>query len=184
MKSVFSGKLSPLAKGSKMANTEHYAGGSEIHPIDIVESIVKHRSWDFDRVGDDQIAMMVEGKWRTYSLNLAWSGFDETLRLICTFDLEPPREKLSELYEALNLANDDCWTGGFSFWQEHHLMVFRYGLVLSGGAIVSTDQIDHLLHMAVTACERYYPAFQLTCWGDQSPSSAMDVAIAEAYGRA
>ena len=184
MKSVFSGKLSPLAKGSKMANTEHYAGGSEIHPIDIVESIVKHRSWDFDRVGDDQIAMMVEGKWRTYSLNLAWSGFDETLRLICTFDLEPPREKLSALYEALNLANDDCWTGGFSFWQEHHLMVFRYGLVLSGGAIVSTDQIDHLLHMAVTACERYYPAFQLTCWGDQSPSSAMDVAIAEAYGRA
>ena len=167
-----------------MANTEHYAGGSEIHPIDIVESIVKHRSWDFDRVGDDQIAMMVEGKWRTYSLNLAWSGFDETLRLICTFDLEPPREKLSALYEALNLANDDCWTGGFSFWQEHHLMVFRYGLVLSGGAIVSTDQIDHLLHMAVTACERYYPAFQLTCWGDQSPSSAMDVAIAEAYGRA
>ena len=167
-----------------MANTEHYAGGSEIHPIDIVESIVKHRLWDFDRVGDDQIAMMVEGKWRTYSLNLAWSGFDETLRLICTFDLEPPREKLSALYEALNLANDDCWTGGFSFWQEHHLMVFRYGLVLSGGAIVSTDQIDHLLHMAVTACERYYPAFQLTCWGDQSPSSAMDVAIAEAYGRA
>ena len=52
------------------------------------------------------------------------------------------------------------------------------------GAIVSEDQIDHLLHMAATTCERYYPAFQLACWGDQTPSSAMDVAIAEAYGHA
>jgi hypothetical protein len=38
--------------------------------------------------------------------------------------------------------------------------------------------------MAATTCERYYPAFQLACWGDQTPTSAMDVAIAEAYGHA
>jgi hypothetical protein len=167
-----------------MANAEHYLSGSEIHPIDIVENLAQHRSWDFDRVTEDQIAMMVEGTWRTYSINLAWSEQDETLRLICTFDMEPPKEKMSELYEALNLANDDCWTGGFSFWKEHRLMVFRYGLVLSGGALAGPEQINHLLHMAVTACERYYPAFQLTCWGDQTPAMAMDVAIAEAYGRA
>lgn len=167
-----------------MADTKHYLSDSEIHPIDIVENLIKNRSWDFDRVGDDQIAMMVEGKWRTYSVNLAWSGYDETLRLVSSFDLDPPKEKLPELFEALNLANDDCWTGGFSYWREHKMMVFRYGLVLSGGAIVSADQIDHLLHMAVTACERYYPAFQLACWGDQTPASAMDVAIAEAYGHA
>ena len=167
-----------------MADTEHYLSESEIHPIDIVENLIKNRSWDFDRVGDDQIAMMVEGKWRTYSVNLAWSGYDETLRLVSSFDLDPPKEKLPELFEALNLANDDCLTGGFSYWREHKMMVFRYGLVLSGGAIVSADQIDHLLHMAVTACERYYPAFQLACWGDQTPASAMDVAIAEAYGHA
>ncbi|MDB4085558.1 YbjN domain-containing protein [Amylibacter sp.] len=167
-----------------MADTKHYLSDSEIHPIDIVENLIKDRSWDFDRVGDDQIAMMVEGKWRTYSVNLAWSAYDETLRLISSFDMDPPKEKLPELFEALNLANDDCWTGGFSYWKDHKMMVFRYGLVLSGGAIVSVDQIDHLLHMAATTCERYYPAFQLACWGDQTPSSAMDVAIAEAYGHA
>jgi len=119
-----------------VADTEHYLSDSEIHPIDIVENLIKNRSWDFDRVGDDQIAMMVEGKWRTYSVNLAWSAYDETLRLISSFDLDPPKEKLPELFEALNLANDDCWTGGFSYWKDHKMMVFRYGLVLSGGAIV------------------------------------------------
>jgi hypothetical protein len=36
----------------------------------------------------------------------------------------------------------------------------------------------------LTASERYYPAFQLAIWGDKSPRDAMQVAIAEAYGRA
>jgi len=54
----------------------------EIHPIDIVETLAQHHAWEFDRVGDDQIAMAVEGQWRSYSLTLAWSGRDETLRLI------------------------------------------------------------------------------------------------------
>ncbi|MFZ8941980.1 MAG: diacylglyceryl transferase, partial [Gemmobacter sp.] len=37
---------------------------------------------------------------------------------------------------------------------------------------------------AVMACERYYPAFQLVGWGGRSPEAALEVAIAEAYGRA
>jgi hypothetical protein len=34
------------------------------------------------------------------------------------------------------------------------------------------------------SAERYYPAFQLLIWGDRSPKDALQVAIAEAYGRA
>jgi hypothetical protein len=34
------------------------------------------------------------------------------------------------------------------------------------------------------SAERFYPAFQLAAWGDQTPAEAMKVAIAEAYGRA
>ena len=50
----------------------------EIHPIDIVEHIAEHHEWEFDRIEENQIAMAVEAQWRTYSLTLAWSGFDET----------------------------------------------------------------------------------------------------------
>ena len=45
----------------------------DMHPIDIVETLAEHHAWEFDRVTDDQIAMSVEGQWRTYSLTLAWS---------------------------------------------------------------------------------------------------------------
>ncbi|MDE0590264.1 YbjN domain-containing protein [Halocynthiibacter sp. C4] len=167
-----------------MSLTEDFFGSDDIHPIDMVETLAQHHAWEFDRVADDQIAMAVEGQWRTYSITLAWSPQDETLRLICTFEMDPPEEKLPKFFEMLNLVNDACWAGAFTYWHEQRLMVYRYGLVLSGGQQAGVEQIDTLISAAVMSSERYYPAFQLVNWGNQSPEEAMQVAIAEAYGRA
>ena len=166
-----------------MALSEQYLE-EDLHPIDIVEHLAEHHDWDFDRIGDDQIAMAVEAQWRTYSITLAWSGYDETLRLVCTFEMDPPEEKLMQLYELLNSINDQCWAGSFTYWREQKMMVYRYGLVLSGGQVAGPDQIDTMINAAVMSAERYYPAVQLVVWGDQSAKQAMQVAIAEAYGRA
>ncbi len=167
-----------------MSLSEQYLSNEDLHPIDIVEHLAEHHEWDFDRVADDQIAMAVVGQWRTYSITLAWSGYDETLRLICTFEMEPPEERLPAVYETLNKTNDMCWAGAFTYWQEQRLMVFRYGLVLAGGQFANAEQIDTMIGTAVMSAERYYPAFQLVAWGDRSADEAMQVAIAEAYGRA
>ena len=166
-----------------MALSEHMLD-DEIHPIDIVEHLAAYNEWDFDRIADDQIAMAVEGQWRTYSITLAWSNYDETLRMVCTFEMEPPEEKVAGLYELLNHINDQCWAGAFTYWAEQKLMVYRYGLVLAGGQIASADQIDTMIGAAVVSAERYYPALQMLVWGDRTPQEAMKVAIAEAYGRA
>jgi len=167
-----------------MSVSEDFLTSGEIHPIDIVESLAENHDWDFDRVTDDQIAMAVEGQWRTYSFTLAWSEQDETLRLICTFEMEPPEDKISALYDVLNRCNDMVWTGAFTYWSEQKLMVWRYGLCLAGGQIAGPEQIDRLISSAVMAAERFYPAFQLVSWAEKSPADAMKVAIAEAYGRA
>ncbi len=156
----------------------------DLHPIDIVEHLAEHHDWDFDRIGDDQIAMAVEGQWRTYSITLAWSNYDETLRMVCSFEMDPPSERESELYELLNKMNDQCWAGAFTYWANQKLMVYRYGLVLAGGQTASPEQIDTMITAAVLSAERYYPAIQLVTWGNREPEDAMQVAIAEAYGRA
>jgi hypothetical protein len=167
-----------------MSLSESYLSEDSIHPIDMVETLAEHHEWEFDRVTEDQIAMAVEGQWKTYSLTLAWNPQDETLRLICTFEMEPPAARMGELYEVLNRANDLVWTGAFTYWEEQKLMVWRYGLLLSGGLPAGAEQIDRLIASAVMAAERFYPAFQLVAWSDHSPAAAMQVAIAEAYGRA
>lgn len=166
-----------------MALSEQYLD-DEIHPIDIVENLAAFNDWDFDRISDEQIAMAVEGQWRTYSITLAWSAFDETLRLICSFEMDPPADKLPAVYHLLNDVNDQCWAGAFTYWAEQKVMIYRYGLVLAGGQDASAEQIDTMIGAAVTSAERYYPAIQLVVWGDQTTRQALQVAIAEAYGRA
>jgi hypothetical protein len=167
-----------------MSIIEDVYDGDELHPIDMVETLAEHHAWEFDRVTDDQIAMAFEGQWRTYALTLAWNAQDETLRLICTFEMQPPADKLPALYDVMNRCNDRVWAGAFTWWAEQKLMVWRYGLLLSGGQMASAEQIDEVIDAAVTACERFYPAFQMAVWGDTTPAQAMNVAIAEAYGRA
>ena len=167
-----------------MALSEAYLDNSDIHPIDLCEHVAEHHAWEFDRIHDDQIALAVEGQWRTYSITLAWSPFDETLRLICTYEMEPPAHRMAQLYEALNVINDQCWAGAFTWWADQSMMVYRYGLVLAGDQAPTPDQIDTMINCAVASAERYYPAIQLVTWAERSPEEAVQVAIGEAYGRA
>ena len=167
-----------------MAQLDHYIHSEEIHPIDIAETVAAHHAWEFDRLADDQIAMTVEGQWRSYSLTLAWSSREEVLRLICTFDMDPPAERMGVLYETLNMANDQVWDGAFTFWPSQRMMVWRYGLCLAGDSIASAEQIDHMIRNAVEQAERLYPAFQLVAWGDSTAEAALDIAMGAAYGRA
>lgn len=156
----------------------------DLHPIDIVESLAEARSWDFDRIADDQIAMAIDGIWSTYSVTLAWSPHDETLRLICAFEMAPPARRLSAMHTVMGLANDRCWSGAFVLWRDQKLMGYRYGLNLSGGASATSAQINDMVRGAVNACERFYPAFKLVAWGGEQPEKALGIAMTEAYGRA
>ena len=163
---------------------ERLFGSDDVDPIDIVETLAEHYDWDFDRITEDQIAIAIEGSWRTYGVTLSWSSFDETLRIICSFEMNPPKEKLSNLLETLNLANNKLWTGSFIFAEKQRLMIFRYGMNLAGGARASANQIDSIVETAILACEQFYPAFQLTCWGQETPEQSMLVAFDKIYGRA
>ena len=156
---------------------------SEVDPIEITQHIAEAHDWEFDRIGDDQIALAVEGRWHAYQVTLAHSERDETLRLVATFDLDPGEARLPAVLELMNLVNDACWAGAFTWWADERMIVWRYGLVLAGQQ-ASSEQIDAMISTAVSACERFYPAFQLVGCGDRDPAGAMQVAIAEAYGRA
>ncbi|ADO41987.1 conserved hypothetical protein [Ketogulonicigenium vulgare Y25] len=154
------------------------------HPIDLVEDIAQHHAWEFDRITRDDIAMVVEGLWRSYTVTLSWSPEDEALRLFCTFEMEPPPARLAALYEVLNLINDRCWAGSFSWWPDHQMMAFKYALFLAGGQQPCTAQVDMMIATAISNAERYYPALQMATWGEKTPSEALRTAITEVHGHA
>ena len=109
---------------------------------------------------------------------------DAVLRLICSFDMDPPADRMPAIYQTINLANDRVWDGAFTFCAPQRQMVWRYGLVLAGDAIALPEQVDRMIGTALAACERFYPSFQLAGWGGTSPAAALEIALGETYGRA
>ena len=166
-----------------MSLTEQFES-DDINPIDIAETLAEAHDWAFDRIDDGQIALAVEGAWRTYALTLAWSPVDDTLRLVLTFEAEVEEARHAALHELLNRINDRLWTGAFSWWGGEGLMVWRYALHCAGTDGPVPQQIDAMVSAGVDAAERFYPAFQLALWGDTEPEAAMTTVMAEAYGRA
>ena len=167
-----------------MSAAELYLSSESVNPIDLVENLAEHHAWDFDRMNEDQIAVAMEGLWRTYSLSLALAPDESMLRLICTFEMDPPEPRLPALYETMSRANDMVWSGAFSYWESQKLMVWRYGLMLGAEQFSGIDQIERMIHAALAASERFYPAFQLVAWAEHSPKAALELALAEAVGRA
>ncbi len=156
----------------------------ELSPIDLVEDIAALRSWDVDRLDEDQIAMAVEGQWTTYSLSLAWFDPEEILRMACTFELNAPKGREIELLKALEAANDRLWIGGFNHWADQNLIAFRYGLALHGGAGATSEQIEAMLRGAVESCERFFPVFHLVAHQGATSELALGTAWLEAAGQA
>lgn len=166
-----------------MALTDHFYDNDD-HPIDVVEQLALSHDWPADRMDEDHVVITVEGQWRNYTVTMAWSEPDRMLRLILTFEMEPPAHRETALYEALNHANDRCWSGNFTWWADQRLMTYRYALNLAGYQDVTFEQVDTMMGAAVAACERFYPAFQLVTWAERTPSDAMGVAISEVAGTA
>ncbi|MDE0114561.1 MAG: YbjN domain-containing protein [Albidovulum sp.] len=141
-----------------------FVDGSEFHPIDLVESLATRHEWNFDRYAEDQIDLTIEGNWRIYAISIAWSEFEELLKLVCSFDLDAASAIMPRMLETVNRANDMNWTGAFSYKREIKQMFYRYGLVLGDEATISTTQIERLMSAAFSLCERYYPAFQVVAF--------------------
>ncbi len=155
-----------------------------IHPIDVIESLAEHRQWNFDRIGDDRIALEVEGRWQVYSLSVVTGRQDAVLRLAASFALEVPQARRACLHEVLNAVNDGLWLGAFSWWESEALMVYRTGLPLDGGVAPEPAQIERLLQAALEAAERFYPVFQVASWGAGDAADALALALPGAVGSA
>ncbi len=154
------------------------------HPIDVVESLAEHRQWNFDRIGDDRIALEVEGRWQVYSLSVVTGRHDRVLRLASSFALEAPRERRACLFEVLNAVNDGLWLGAFAWWEAEGLMVHRTGLPVGEGAAPEPAQIERLLQGSLEAADRFYPVFQVAAWGAGDAADALALSLPAAVGTA
>jgi hypothetical protein len=154
------------------------------NPLEVVERIAAVNNWSFERAGDDEITILVAGRWSDYQVSFTWMFDIEALHLACAFDLKVPERRQPEVRQLISHINEQLWVGHFDLWPKDGLVMFRHSLVLAGGVDATSQQCQALLTSALEASEGYFPAFQFVVWAGKSAREALDSAMFETSGEA
>ena len=154
------------------------------NPLEVVERMASTNDWSFERAGEDEITILVTGKWSDYQVSFTWMFDIEALHLACAFELKVPERNRTEVQQLISLINEQMWVGHFDLWTKDGIVMYRHALVLAGGVTASGRQCEALLGTALDACERYFPAFQFVVWAGKGAREALDAAMFETQGQA
>jgi hypothetical protein len=102
----------------------------------------------------------------------------------CAFDVKVPAERRAPLFELLALANERLWIGHFGLEVEEGVPVFRHAVLLRGAPGASAESLEDMVDIALTECERFFPAFQFVLWGGKPPAEALEAAMLDCVGEA
>ena len=154
------------------------------NPLDVLEQIVSANEWAFERRSDGEMAAEAPGKWCDYGLYFSWSAEISAMGFSCAFDMKVPPEARGKLFELLALANEKLWIGHFGIESEEGVPVFRHSVLLRGAPGASAESLEDMVDIALTECERFFPAFQFVLWGGKSPAEALQAAMLDCVGEA
>jgi hypothetical protein len=155
-----------------------------LNPLDVMEQIASANDWVFDRRSDSEMACEAPGKWCDYGLYFSWSREISAMHFTCAFDLKVPEKRRTALYELLALGNEQLWIGHFGLDTDDGMLVFRHSVLLRGASGASAESLEDMVDIAITECERFFPAFQFVLWGGKTPAEAIQAAMLECAGEA
>jgi len=154
------------------------------NPLDIVEEIVAANEWLFDRSNEDELVVELAGRWCHYRMYFVWQREVGALQFSCQFDMRVPEGKRGDVNDLLALLNNRLWLGHFDLDVPHNSPLFRYTVLARSDRLPVVETLEDLVEIALTECERFYPAFQFVVWGGKAPAEALAAAMIDTAGQA
>ena len=153
------------------------------NPLDRVERLAETKAWNVDRTNDHEVVMLVGGGWADLNLSFTWRDDLESLHFACVLDLKVPEKRRDEVAKLLAIINSQLVHGHYDLWADGSI-VFRYALVLAGGARVNDAQCEAIIALGLETTQTYYPAIQFVIWAGHSADEALKSALLETMGEA
>jgi hypothetical protein len=154
------------------------------NPLDILEEIIVANEWMFERSNDDELIVELAGRWCHYRMFFVWQRSIGALQFTCQFDMKIPDAKRSGVTDLLALLNNRLWLGHFDLDLQQNTPLFRYTILARGERMPGVEVLEDLVEIALTECERFYPAFQFVIWGGKKPGEALAASMIEVAGTA
>lgn len=154
------------------------------NPLDVVEEIVTANEWPFERSTEDELVVEIGGRWCDYRLYFVWQPDVSAMQFSCQFDMKLQPSRRDAVSALLAEVNNRLWLGHFDVCNEENTPMFRQTTLLRGSRGATVEQLEDLVEIALSECERFYPAFQFVIWGGKSASEAVAAAILDTHGEA
>src|ERR1700744_3579225 len=154
------------------------------NPLDILEDIVSANEWMFERSNDDELIVELAGRWCHYRMFFVWQREIGALQFSCQFDMKVPDGKRPDVNELLAMLNNRMWLGHFDLELQQNTPLFRYTILARRDKMPGVEALEDLVEIALTECERFYPAFQFVIWGGKGAGEAVAASMIEVVGQA
>ena len=132
----------------------------------------------------EELLAEVSGLWCNYRIWFTWQPDLQVLIFSSAFDTKLPEKNRNMLYTLLANINEKLWMGHFDVCSEEHVVTFRHAIPLRGSNGATSEQIEDLMDIAISECDRFYPAFQSVMWGGNSCEDAIQIALMDTVGEA
>ena len=153
-------------------------------PLDVLERAGAGLEFQMERVGDNELHVVLPGVWRDIGLWFTWREELATLQMGSPLDLKAPAGRVEEAAHLICLINERLWVGHFDLWAEDSSIVFRHSVILPANGSLGADQAEALIRATNEAVDRFYPAFNYLVWGGKDPESALKASLFETAGTA
>ena len=158
--------------------------GSSDNPLDTLEELGRANEWLFDRAGEHELLVEVAGRWCDYRMFFVWRDDVKALYYTCSLDMKIVPEKRREINDLLSQVNERMWFGHFELCSEASMPMFRHTMLTRGWNMVTAEQLEDLVEIAVCECERFYPAFQYVLWAGYNAPQAIEATMLDPVGEA
>lgn len=155
-----------------------------IHPLEAIEEVLIRRDLAYDRPIDEEVLAEAPSQWTTLKLWYRWEDSLGVLVFTAAMECKAPKNQHGKIFPLLAAINEKLWLGHFDISSEDGTVMFRHSLLLRDGEEPSAELIDALLDIAITECNRTYPALQSVLWGGMPVNEALDLALFETCGEA
>jgi hypothetical protein len=156
----------------------------DIDPLDIVEVVLEAANWPFERDEEGTLQVVAETRWGDMGALFAYRPEPSALHFSLTLDVKAMAAKRSAIAELVMLANERLWVGHFDFWSDDGVIIYRYTFPMEGRDEVTQGEIRAVIAAAVSAADRFMPAFNFLVWAGKSPREAIDAVMFETHGEA
>ncbi len=161
-----------------------------LNPLDSVEDVLNSNDWAFSRMNMDELIVKISGKNCEYRLIFVWQEDMNAIQFCCQYDLSITPENMDTAARTLMSINAKLWMGHFDISHETEIPTFRHTYLTHGTTNSSAcfDDIEALIDISLTQCERYHAAFHMLANNDTASSApilndqVMSLALMEPLG--